>query len=83
MARCTTCKKEGVYSVMLATGSHGDGGLKHERFYIPNQVGREHGDIGQATWFCKSCMRTVEDNLRATILYLMAENKVINVEPRA
>ena len=73
MSKCLCCKEEAVYSVLLAEGPNGDRG-NGIRYYIPNQSVREspEGTVKEI-WFCHSCMRAVEDNMRATIAYLQAE----------
>lgn len=68
MSKCACCKNESTLSIQLVEWSG--------RYYIPNQNVRNAstGDI-KDIWFCKKCMRSIEDNLRATILYLQHENK--------
>jgi hypothetical protein len=66
---CYACGGKGNYSVMLAfTG---------ERIYIPNQIVRSsrppHPGY-EETVFCARCMRKIEDNVRATIMYLQSES---------
>jgi hypothetical protein len=65
---CYCCKKPADVNVSLVDQ---DG-----RIYIPNQKVRKYGhpclmDI----WFCRHCMRVLEDTLRATIAYWINENK--------
>ncbi len=69
--KCYSCGKAGNYSVLLArTGG---------RIYLPNQAVRAgnpaHPGYSEVV-FCASCMRTIEDALRATILYLQTENGI-------
>ena len=71
-AKCYSSGKNSNYSIMLATS----GG----RIYLPNQALRSedsprHPGYGEVA-FCAPCMRTIEDNLRATILYLQSENEI-------
>jgi hypothetical protein len=33
----------------------------------------------QTVWFCHFCMRAIEDNFRATVLYLQAENGTVSI----
>ena len=65
MPTCSVCKEPGKYSVLL--------GGDIDRLYLPNQNARDvNRDINEV-WFCAPCMRTIEDNLRATVLYLQQE----------
>ena len=66
-ARCYACDAPGRYSVLLSVT---DG-----RLYLPNQFARSDPDAFEEVWFCKCCIRAIEDNLRATIMYLRAEAK--------
>ena len=55
------------------------------RYYIPNYktrhfIGKGQMDVTKIVPFCRTCMRTVEDNLRATILYLQAENAQLAIK---
>jgi hypothetical protein len=71
---CICCKRPGEYSILLAEGMGAEG--EGIRWYIPNQRVREaigFHDVQREVWFCRSCMRTLEDNFRATIAYLTAE----------
>jgi hypothetical protein len=58
---------------------------KIDRFYIPNEGVRKHMgtsmDVSKTMPFCVECMRAVEDNFRATILYLQAENGLLAIKP--
>ena len=84
--RCLGCGKEAKYSILLASGPHGSSNPT-PRWYIPNQAVREadqqHEGFPSATevWFCHSCMRKIEDNFRATLLYLQTENNLITPNP--
>ena len=78
--KCICCNNQSKFSVLLAVGS--DGESESPRYYIPNQNVRESlaempdmmGELVREVHFCHSCMRKVEDNLRATIAYLQKEN---------
>jgi hypothetical protein len=75
---CVGCGNKGVYSILLAGGPSGDEKQIVDRVYIPNQHVRETSDHSEQ-WFCATCMRTLEDNFRATLLYLQAENGIVTV----
>lgn len=69
--KCFTCDGPPSYSVLLVN--------QEGRIYIPNQSVRrskgtreEHPFLGE-TAFCTTCMRKVEDALRAQVLYLRTE----------
>lgn len=65
MEKCFCCKKTASLSVLLVNA---DG-----RIYIPNQNAREFTpDIIEEIWFCRSCMRLIEDGLRKTISEIQA-----------
>jgi hypothetical protein len=72
---CLCCGSDGEYSIILGVAPEGDG---RHRYYIPNQSVRakigKPKDVSQEIWFCPTCMRAVEDSMRATILYLQVEN---------
>jgi hypothetical protein len=72
---CVGCGKAAKYSVQLAIGPDGDG--DEARYYIPNDFARESpmGNL-QEVPFCPTCMRSIEDNLRATVRYLQHESGV-------
>ena len=67
MNKCHCCGTQAVYSIVLAFGPDGDG--NDDRVYLPNQHARKFGSSPslRETWFCKPCMRTLEDTLRATL----------------
>jgi hypothetical protein len=75
---CFCCENPPTTSIILCLA---DKGTEHERIYIPNQGVRERFGTGDEpeyvgeVWFCSKCMRAIEDNLRATVLYLQSENK--------
>lgn len=56
------------------------------RHYLPNDGNRAAAGVHfpadelEELPLCPSCMRTVEDNFRATILYLQAENDRLKIE---
>ena len=69
--KCYTCGNQANYTIMLA--------ITGERVYLPNQAVRnatnlKHPGYGEVA-FCSSCMRKIEDSLRAAILYLKSENE--------
>lgn len=63
-AICYCCAATGVFSILVANS---------DRLYLPNQSIRALGDHHEI-WFCRTCMRAVEDAFRASILYLKHEN---------
>jgi hypothetical protein len=75
---CVACNGDGHYTVLLAVGPSTDD--ENARYFIPNQhVREEHGsgmDPTRQITFCRSCMRTVEDNLRGTIASLQQKHGV-------
>ena len=73
--KCYACGEPANFTIMLAlTGS---------RIYLPNQGVRSKPRSDEPIAFCVSCMRKIEDNLRATILYLQAESSASNASDRA
>jgi hypothetical protein len=78
--KCTGCGKSAEYSILLSEGSHGNAN-KEIRYYIPNQAVREeskkHKQLISEVWFCRKCMRVIEDNFRATVLYLQVESGIL------
>jgi hypothetical protein len=80
---CTCCGKAGEYTIQLAVGPQANRLLALPRFYIPNQHARnpEFPPVVEEIYFCAECMRSVEDSLRATILYLQAENDQLSIKP--
>jgi hypothetical protein len=86
IGKCICCGQPGQYSILLAEGLNKDG-LDIPRYYIPNAFVRQHEkEEGRSEteemMFCHPHMRAVEDNLRATILYLQAENGRLTIQPR-
>lgn len=49
--------------------------IQDDRIYLPNQICRELNENIETIWFCKRCMREIEDNLRATIAYRKSEGE--------
>jgi hypothetical protein len=78
--KCYCCQEEAKCSILVSDGSthQKDKPFEPSRVYLPNQLVRERAitDKGliNELWFCHECMRKIEDNLRATILYLKTEN---------
>lgn len=58
---------------------------KTARHYLPSYTNRKAIEEGVSPGrleelpLCAPCMRTVEDNFRATILYLKSENERLNI----
>ncbi len=73
---CITCGNPAKISILLAVGPHGNPENDTERWYLPNQIARQEDHLTE-TWFCSTCMRTLEDNFRATLLYLQVENGMV------
>ena len=63
---CECCNKEGSHNILVSD--------TEGRLYLPNEIAREIGKVRELL-LCKSCMRIVEDNFRATIGYLKKENE--------
>lgn len=81
---CICCGKNGRFSILLAVGPNNtDKKNDTDRYYIPNDAVRKTAgtslDPTEKVSFCGDCMRKVEDNLRATILYLQSENGLMTV----
>jgi len=72
MSECVCCGNPGKFSIMLVGAHETD---EQARIYLPNQNVRDSEDfnVSEETWFCHHCMRVIEDNLRATIMYLRSE----------
>jgi hypothetical protein len=68
---CTGCGQPAAYAILLAG--------EPKRWYLPNQNVREltnrFPELLTEVWFCRVCMRKLEDNFRATLLYLQAKAK--------
>lgn len=82
--KCKSCKKPAKYSILLSACFSDPNEEKNPRFYIPNQnVREEHtkkGGLINEVWFCHDCMRILEDNFRATLLYLQVENELLELK---
>jgi hypothetical protein len=80
---CVCCGKPSKYSIQLAEGPQANRLLALPRYYLPNQHARnpEFPPVINQISFCADCMRSVEDALRATILYLQAENDQLSIKP--
>jgi hypothetical protein len=80
---CIGCGQPSEYSIQLAVGSQANRLVALPRYYLPNQHARnpEFPLVIDEIHLCKKCMRSVEDALRATILYLQAENDQISIKP--
>jgi hypothetical protein len=81
---CVCCGEPGKFSIILAVGPNNKP-VDIDRYYIPNENVREHigtgMDVSQVVPFCADCMRRVEDNLRATIIYIQSENDLLEIKP--
>lgn len=70
---CDACGEPAFASIELVRTNDGLGRI---RYYLPNQSARNrphhHSDL-QEVYFCPWCMRVLEDNFRATVLYLSHE----------
>jgi hypothetical protein len=80
---CICCSKPSKFSIVLAEGSQAKRLLAMPRYYLPNQHARDSKfpDVKKEIHFCADCMRAVEDSVRATILYLQAENDQVSIKP--
>jgi hypothetical protein len=80
---CICCGKPSNYSIQLAVGIQANRLKALPRYYIPNQHARDPQapPVIDGIHFCGECMRSVEDALRATILYLQAENDQLSIKP--
>jgi hypothetical protein len=72
--KCFCCKEEANYSILLAGFFDVNNYERGERVYLPNQyIRKDARRLGQnripipEVWFCKKCMRKIEDNLNETI----------------
>lgn len=81
--KCLCCPNDAYVTVQLAEGPQGWKHNQTPRLYIPNDHVRAnvdmHGSVEEIP-FCKTCMRVIEDNFRATVLYLQAENKQVLIQ---
>ena len=71
--KCVCCNDNAEFSLLLVEGTHGDTSKKTPRYYLPNQNVREKNNQSEV-WFCRNCVRKLEDNFRATLQYLQSEN---------
>jgi hypothetical protein len=79
---CICCGKASKYSIRLAEGLQANDLVALPRYYLPNIGARDPAfpaDLKEV-YFCVACMRRVEDAVRATILYLQAENDRLSVK---
>lgn len=70
---CHGCGLPAEYSVLLSKTRNTGQSPPEFRLYIPNQIVRSN-EAHEEVWFCHGCMRSLEDNFRATLLYLQSEN---------
>jgi hypothetical protein len=84
LGKCIGCGQPGKFSIIVAAGPNNNP-VEVERLYIPNETVREHigtgMDVSREAPFCAKCMRAVEDNFRATIMYLQSENNLLAIAP--
>jgi hypothetical protein len=80
---CICCGQPSKYSIQMAVGPQANRLLATPRYYLPNQHARDPDfpPVVDNIHFCATCMRSVEDAVRATILYLQAENDQLSVKP--
>jgi hypothetical protein len=79
---CICCGKSSKHSVRLAEGFQANDLVALPRYYLPN-IGARDPDFPadlKEVYFCVPCMRRVEDAVRATILYLQAENDRLSIK---
>lgn len=62
--KCFCCGEAGEHSIAVVD--------QEGRLYLPNKEVRLEG-FDADMWFCKPCMRFVEDNFRAAVRYLSEE----------
>jgi len=79
---CIGCGKPSKYSVQLAVGPQANRLTALPRYYLPNQHARnpDFPAVIEDVFFCKKCMRAVEDSMRSAILYLQSENDQISTK---
>lgn len=78
---CTGCGEKARVSIQLSVDANEDNSA---RYYLPSYFVRHVvPDLHhvQEVSFCAECMRTLEDNLRATILGLQHEARRIKISP--
>lgn len=85
-ARCICCGNAATELIQLSEGLNRPP-MMVTRFYLSTDRLREQSqavpDAVREVPFCQPCLDRIEDNLRATILYLQAENGVVAVGPIA
>jgi hypothetical protein len=81
--QCICYGKPSKYSIQLAEGPQANDLVALPRYYLPNNGARDpsHPADLKEIHFCAECMRPVEDAVRATILYLQAENDRVSIRP--
>jgi hypothetical protein len=79
LGQCECCREATQYSVLLGVQENCpiDDYRQETRYYLPNQraralIGTPFGDLQQVA-FCHSCMRAIENEMRATIRRLKRE----------
>ncbi|MGO8184124.1 hypothetical protein [Rhizobium leguminosarum] len=85
--RCKCCGKRADGSVQVMEGVNNPPN-EMVRYYLPNQHNRaaivakqSPGELVELA-LCSKCMRTVEDNFRATIQYLQVEARRAAIKPK-
>ncbi len=80
---CICCGKPSLYSIELAIGPHAERLVALPRYYLPNQHARDpkFPRTIEEVHFCRDCMRSVEDAVRSTIMYLQSENDQLSIKP--
>jgi len=71
---CICCGDPGMTDILLYN-SNGRYYLSSHSNLLHDECFPECGYVAQWHWFCQRCMHILEDNLRATILYLQSENR--------
>lgn len=85
MTICICCGAPKKFSIILAVGVQGSKVNETDRYYVPNEAVRDVMGTGmdptEEIAFCGSCIRKVEDAMRATILYIQAEHDRVKLRP--
>lgn len=80
--RCVCCGKEATLSVQLSEGLNMPP-VSVTRYYLAtDRLRKQSQSMPNAVVdvpFCQRCLDRVEDSLRATILYLQTQNRVVAV----
>lgn len=77
-ATCLGCGGEPEVSILIVRGRQDLGGGRSPRWFLPSQAVREEEEERiEEQWFCQRCMDLIEDNFRASILYLQVENGLV------